>query len=58
MDELLKAYAEEFGEGFPMYQIARTRTDAETEKIIKECLDLKQDAYELGYVTDDMDILY
>lgn len=58
MDELLFDYYEEFGDGFPMYQIGRTRTDAETEKIIKRCLELKQDAYELGYVTDDMDILY
>lgn len=58
MDELLKAYAEEFGEGFPMFQVGMTRTNTETEEIIKRCLDLKQDAYELGYVTDDMDILY
>lgn len=58
MDELLRQYAEEFGEGFPMYQIGRTRSDEETEAIIRECLQKKKDAYELGYCSDDMNIVY
>lgn len=58
MDELLRDYAEEFGEGFPMYQIGRTRTDEETMAIIKRCLDSKKDAYELGYCTDELDVYY
>lgn len=58
MDELLQAYVDEFGEGFPMYQIARTRSEAETMDVIKKCLKEKKDAYELGYCSDDMDIQY
>ena len=58
MDELFEEYADMFDDSFPMYQIARTRPEKETERIIKECLSKKRDAYELGYCTDDMDILY
>ena len=58
MDEMLAAYADRFGDGFPAYQIARGRPDEEVIKIIQECLDKGKDAYELGYVQDDDDILY
>lgn len=51
-------YAEKFGDGFPSFEIARGMSDEETEKIIQECLDKGKDAYELGYVQDDDDILY
>ena len=58
MDELLKEYAERFGDGFPSYQIMRGRSDEETMEIIRECLEKGKDAYELGYVEDDDDIMY
>lgn len=58
MDELLEKYIEEFGEGFPMYQLGRSRKKGDVIKIIKECLEKKKDAYELGYVTDDEDVYY
>lgn len=58
LDELLEKYAEIFGDGFPMFQIAATRTEAETMDIIKRCIEEGKDAYALGLVTDDFDIKY
>lgn len=58
MMEYMKKYAEMFGDGFPMFQIGRSRTDEEIIEIIKECIEKRKDAYELGYVTDDPDVLY
>lgn len=58
MEELLRRYAEMFGDGFPSYQLARGKTDAEVMDIIKRCLEAGKDAYELGLVTDDLDIDY
>lgn len=58
MEEKLKEYAERFGDGFPMIPLAWGRTDKEVIKIIDDCLDKGKDAYELGYVEDDDDILY
>lgn len=58
IDEYLKKYIDAFGEGFPMYQLGRTRTESEIIGIIKKCLEEKKDAYELGLVTDDEDIEY
>lgn len=54
MEELLKRYIELFGEGFPMYQIGRSRTQEEICDIIDECLKKKQDAYELGYAKEEV----
>ena len=58
LEGLLKAYAQKFGDGFPTYQIARGKTEAEVAKIIMECIESGKDAYELGYVEDDPDIDY
>jgi len=58
MEEWLNKYADAFDDGFPMYQIGRTRTEDEVIDIIKECLSKKKDAYELGYCTDDLGVLY
>ena len=55
MDEKLEAYAERFGDGFPMYQLGRGRTDEEVMSIIDECLEKGKDAYELGLVNDEDD---
>lgn len=61
MDELekkLNAYGEEFGDSFPTYPLCLTRTDEEVIKIIDKCLEKKKDVYELGYLSDDMNIKY
>lgn len=58
IDDYLRKYAETFGEGFPMYQLGRTRTDGEIIEIIEKCLNEKKNAYDLGLVTDDLDIDY
>lgn len=58
VDEYLQKYAETFGEGFPMYQLGRTRSDAEIIEIIKGCLDAGKTAYDMGLVTDDLDVEY
>ena len=53
IDEYLKKYAERFGDRFPMYQLGRTRSDAEIVSIIKRCLSENKSAYDLGLVDDD-----
>lgn len=58
MDELLRRYNERFGDAFPTFEIMRTRSDDEVIEIIKRCLAEDKDAYELGYVTDDLDVYY
>ena len=58
MDELLNRYAEAFGDGFPMFQLGRGRSESEIMDIIKHCLDEGKDAYKLGLVTDDPDVVY
>lgn len=58
LDKLLGLYAETFDDGFPMYQLGRTRSTEEVIGIIKRCLDEQKDAYQLGLVTADSDIDY
>lgn len=58
LDEYLQKYIDAFGEGFPMYQLGRGRTDSETVEVIKSCLDAGKSAYGMGLVTDDEDIEY
>ena len=58
MDDKLDAYAEKFGEGFPMMPLAWGRTDDEVIEIIDDCLSNGKDVYELGYVEDDDDVMY
>ena len=36
LQKYLEKYVETFGEGFPMYQLGRGRTDAEIVKIIND----------------------
>ena len=55
---LQQEYAQNFDDGFPMIPIAWGRSDEEVIKIIEECLVKGKDAYELGYVKDDPDIVY
>ena len=54
----MEQYAKAFGDGFPMYQLGRGRTDKEIIEIIDRCLDAGKDAYDLGLVSDDDDIEY
>ena len=58
LDEYLQKYIDAFGEGFPMYQLGRTRTESEIIEIIKRCLDVNKSAYKLGLVIDDEDTDY
>lgn len=58
VDEYLQKYVDTFGEGFPMYQLGRTRSDDEIISIIQKCLIQNKSAYEFGFVTDDTDIEY
>lgn len=58
IDEYLTKYAERFGEGFPMYQLGRTRTEDETIAIIEHCLSEGKTAYDLGLVEDETDTFY
>ena len=58
IDDYLQKYVDTFGEGFPMYQLGRTRTDEEIIAIIEKCVNEQKTAYELGIVTDDEDIEY
>lgn len=58
IDEYLQKYVDAFGEGFPMYQLGRTRTDGEIIEIIERCLKEHKTAYDLGLVTDDEDTEY
>lgn len=54
----MEQYAKAFGDGFPMYQLGRGRTDEEIIEIIDRCLKEGKDAYDLGLVSDDEDIEY
>lgn len=56
--DLFEEYAKRFGDGFPMIPVGFGRTEEEIEKIIKRCLDENKDAYELGYVKDDDEVIY
>lgn len=51
-EELLREYSKIFGDGFPTIPLAWGRTDEELQEIIKECIDKKKDAYELGLVKE------
>lgn len=58
IDEWLQKYVDKFDEGFPMYQLGRTRTDEEVIQIIQRCLDEGKTAYDLGLVSDSLDDEY
>ena len=58
IDKWIIEYNKVFEDGFPSFQIMRSRTEPETIKIIKDCLEQGKDAYELGYLSDDNDVQY
>lgn len=54
----LEEYARVFDDGFPMIPVAWGRSESEVIKIIKRCLEKGKDAYELGYVKEDLEMVY
>ena len=58
LDKKLAEYLEIFKEGFPMIPLKWGRTDKQVIEIIDRCLKEKKDVYELGYITDDDDVMY
>mgnify|MGYP003293611022 CR=1 FL=1 len=58
LQKLLDEYLETFGDGFPTFQLFRTRTIEERIELVQMCLDKGKDAYELGLVTLDEDTEY
>lgn len=58
LEEKLQEYAEKFDDGFPMIPLGWGKTDDKIIAIIDECVGKGKDVYELGYVSDDEDILY
>lgn len=52
LDEYLMRYLAKFGEGFPMYQLGRGRSNEEIIEMIKDCLELNMDVYEAGLLSD------
>lgn len=58
LDDLMRKYAEVFREGFPSFQVFRGRRTQECIDIVQRCLSEHKDAYELGYATDEKEVLY
>lgn len=58
LQQLLDEYLETFGDGFPTFQLFRTRTTEECIDLVQMCLEKGKDAYELGLVTLDEDTEY
>lgn len=58
LEDKLDEYVQHFNDGFPMYQLGRGRSDEEIIKIINDCLSHNKDAYEMGYLEDDNEVLY
>lgn len=58
IDEKMMEYAKRFDDGFPMIPLGWGRTEQEVIEIIDECLKKGKDVYELGYVKDDLDVIY
>lgn len=46
------AYAERFGDGFPMIPLGWGREESEIIAIIDRCLESGKDVYEMGLVED------
>ena len=58
LEEKQREYAKRFDDAFPMIPLAWGRSEEELESIIDECLKKNEDVYALGYVEDDLDIMY
>jgi hypothetical protein len=58
LDSKLEEYINAFKEGFPMIPLAWGRTEAEIIDLIDRCLKEGKNAYDLGLVKEDDDILF
>ena len=56
--KLFEEYAKRFDDGFPMIPLGFGRTEKEVESLVKRCLKEGKDAYELGLVKDDDEVIY
>ena len=56
--EFLERYTKQFSEGFPTYQLARTRDENEVIKIIQECLKEGKTVYDMGYLDEESENIY
>lgn len=50
LDDYMMEYLDKFGEGFPMYQLGRGRSQGEIIEMIKDCLENSLDVYEMGFL--------
>lgn len=57
LKNLMNEYYETFGDIFPAFQLLG-RGDDKCIAIIKRCLRENKDAYDLGYVTTDLNVFY
>ena len=58
LKEILEKYDKTFEGGFPTVPLAWGRTDAEVNEIVDNCIKNGKDVYEMGYVTDNPDVIY
>ena len=58
LDKKMIEYGKKFNDGFPMIPLGWGKSEDELIEIINECLKKGKDVYELGYVKDDMDLMY
>lgn len=58
LEKLLFEYRDKFGDGFPTFQLFRGLNEEERIAMVKKCLSLGKDAYDLELVSDDLDIEY
>lgn len=58
LEKAFETYKTVFGDYFPTVPLAVSRTEDEVIGIINECFEKGRDVYELGYISDDLDILY
>ena len=58
LEKKLSEYVDRFNEGFPMIPLGWGRSDDEIIELIDKCLQANKNAYEMGLVTEDIDIIY
>lgn len=56
--KLFEEYAKRFDDGFPMIPLGFGRTEEEVNALIKRCLKEGKDAYELGLLEDNNEVIY
>lgn len=56
--EYLEKYTVHFNEGFPTYQLARTKDEDDVVKMIQNCLKADKTVYEMGYLDEESENIY